>query len=81
VPNKCTKCGRVYEEGSNVILEGCECGNRLFLYFRKVSDEEAEELKVTQSIKEVKDKRYRKSYRKKRWASRYLERQGRGWSI
>ncbi len=57
MPNKCTGCGKVYEEGSNVILEGCECGNRLFLYFRKVSDEEAEELKVTQSIKEVKDKK------------------------
>jgi predicted nucleic acid-binding Zn-ribbon protein len=44
MPNKCTKCGKVYEEGSDVIFKGCECGNRLFFYFRKVSDDEAREL-------------------------------------
>ncbi len=44
MPNKCTKCGKVYEEGSDVIFTGCECGNRLFFYFRKVTDKEAEEL-------------------------------------
>ncbi|RMF90183.1 MAG: hypothetical protein D6733_04525 [Methanobacteriota archaeon] len=42
MPHKCTKCGRVYEEGSDAILTGCECGNRLFFYFRKVTDEEAQ---------------------------------------
>lgn len=44
MPNKCTKCGRVYEEGSEVIFKGCECGNRLFFYFRKVSEEEVTKL-------------------------------------
>ncbi len=44
MPNKCTRCGKVYEEGSDVILKGCECGNRLFLYFRKLSDREADRL-------------------------------------
>ncbi len=44
MPNKCTKCGRVYEEGSEAILKGCECGNRLFFYFRKISDDEAKDL-------------------------------------
>jgi len=44
MPNKCTRCGKVYEDGSDVILTGCDCGNRLFFYFRKLSDEEAERL-------------------------------------
>jgi predicted nucleic acid-binding Zn-ribbon protein len=34
MPHKCTKCGRVYEDGSDVILKGCECGNRLFYYLK-----------------------------------------------
>ncbi|MFQ5800567.1 MAG: Zn-ribbon domain-containing protein [Candidatus Hydrothermarchaeales archaeon] len=54
MPNKCTRCGRVYEEGSDVILTGCECGNRLFFYFRKVSDEEAEGL-VKEGTKEIQE--------------------------
>ncbi len=46
-------CGTVYEEGSDAILDGCECGNRLFFYFRKISDEEASKLKSEQKLKEV----------------------------
>jgi len=49
----------VYEEGSDVILKGCECGNRLFLYFRKLSDREADELekrtKPSASLKGIVD--------------------------
>ncbi|MFV2041330.1 MAG: Zn-ribbon containing protein, partial [Candidatus Hydrothermarchaeales archaeon] len=44
MPNKCTKCGKVYQEGSDAILTGCECGNRMFFYFRRVTDEEVGEL-------------------------------------
>ena len=46
-------CGTVYEEGSDAILDGCECGNRLFFYFRKISDKEASKLKSEQNLKEV----------------------------
>ncbi len=54
MPNKCTKCGKVYKEGSDAILTGCECGNRMFFYFRRISDEEAVELteKGTKEISE-----------------------------
>lgn len=45
MPSKCTKCGRIYEEDSDIIFKGCECGNKLFFYYRKISDEEAEKLK------------------------------------
>jgi predicted nucleic acid-binding Zn-ribbon protein len=55
MPNKCTKCGKVYQEGSDAIFKGCEvCGNRLFFYFRKVSDEEAAELTKT-GTKEIQE--------------------------
>jgi len=35
----------VYQDNEERILRGCECGNRLFLYFRKLSSEEAAQLK------------------------------------
>ncbi len=44
MPHKCTNCGRTYEDGSEQLLKGCECGHSLFLYFRKISKEEAEKL-------------------------------------
>ncbi|MFQ6137320.1 MAG: Zn-ribbon domain-containing protein [Candidatus Hydrothermarchaeales archaeon] len=53
MPHKCTRCGKVYEEGSDAIIDGCECGNRLFFYFRKISDEEASQLKAEDKAKEI----------------------------
>ncbi len=44
MPHKCTNCGKTYEDGSEELLKGCECGKRLFLYFRKITEEEAEKL-------------------------------------
>ncbi len=32
--HKCVKCGQVYEKGSNEILNGCVCGNRLFFFVK-----------------------------------------------
>ncbi len=46
-------CGTVYEEGSDAILDGCECGNRFFFYFRKISDKEASKLKSEHNLQEV----------------------------
>ena len=33
-------------------MKGCECGNRFFFYFRKISDKEASELKSKNAVKE-----------------------------
>ncbi|MFQ5816002.1 MAG: Zn-ribbon domain-containing protein [Candidatus Hydrothermarchaeaceae archaeon] len=44
MPHKCTKCGKTYEDGSEELLKGCGCGNRLFLYLRKITEEEVEKL-------------------------------------
>lgn len=53
MPNRCTKCGRVYE-GPEAVVKGCECGNRLFIYIRRISDAEAERLKASKEAREVK---------------------------
>jgi predicted nucleic acid-binding Zn-ribbon protein len=34
----------MYQDGSEELLKGCECGNRLFLYIRKITREEAEDI-------------------------------------
>lgn len=44
MPHKCTKCGKIYEDGSDQVLRGCQCGNRLFLFIRKITAKEADEL-------------------------------------
>lgn len=32
MPHKCTNCGNVFEDGSDDILSGCDCGSRKFEY-------------------------------------------------
>ncbi len=54
MPHKCTKCGKIYQENDERILRGCECGNRMFLYFRKLTHEEAEKIERDSNAKKVK---------------------------
>ncbi len=35
MPHRCTRCGKVYEDGDMRILNGCECGNNRFEYVPK----------------------------------------------
>ncbi|GCC10681.1 hypothetical protein IPdc08_00714 [archaeon] len=55
MPHKCTKCGKVYQENDEKILRGCECGNRMFFYFRKLTHEEAEKIERDSNAKKVKN--------------------------
>jgi len=57
MPHKCTKCGKIYKEGDERVLKGCECGNSMFLYFRKLTHKEADEIKKNRKAKEVKSER------------------------
>ncbi len=60
MPHKCTKCGRIYEEGAEEIIKvGCKCGNRFFFYFRRVEEKGEKELvkKAFESKKVVEVKR------------------------
>ncbi|NOZ77284.1 MAG: hypothetical protein GXO65_06410 [Euryarchaeota archaeon] len=66
MPHRCTKCGRVYPKGARELLEGCECGNRLFMFFRKITDEEAEALKGKDTREIIDQKLVEKLQRKPR---------------
>ncbi|MBU1975096.1 MAG: Zn-ribbon domain-containing protein [Nanoarchaeota archaeon] len=35
MPHQCVRCGKLYQEGSKEILQGCECGGKLFFFIRK----------------------------------------------
>jgi hypothetical protein len=35
MPHQCVRCHKIYEDGSEEILKGCECGGKLFFYIKK----------------------------------------------
>ena len=52
MPHRCMNCGRTYEDDSDRIVDGCECGSSLFMYENEpeMSEDELEEERA-----EVKD--------------------------
>ncbi|MFB6191677.1 MAG: Zn-ribbon domain-containing protein [Candidatus Nanohaloarchaea archaeon] len=56
MPHRCMNCGKMYDDGSDELIDGCECGSSLFMYeqeagAREMSEEEREE--VTEEIQEM----------------------------
>lgn len=48
MPHRCMNCGRTYEDDSDELIDGCECGSSLFMYEQpesQVSEEERDEVK------------------------------------
>lgn len=44
MPYKCVHCGKMYDDGSQAVLSGCdECGRKFFFYIRK---EDIEKIKI-----------------------------------
>jgi len=43
MPHRCVRCGTMYQDGSEQILQGCSCGAKLFFFVKK-KDTEAEEI-------------------------------------
>ena len=35
MPHQCTKCGKVYPDAAEELLNGCNCGSRFFYYIRQ----------------------------------------------
>ncbi len=52
MPHKCTKCGKVYDDGDMRILNGCECGNNKFIYIpkQKKEKEEGERIEIVRIV-------------------------------
>lgn len=45
MPHQCVHCGKFYEDASQELLRGCECGSRFFFFFKKpLEQQEAIEL-------------------------------------
>lgn len=54
MPSKCTKCGKVHEDDSRYLLDGCDqCGSRFFFFIREGSTEEFETEMENLTPKEV----------------------------
>lgn len=49
MPHRCVRCGTIYDDASPVVLKGCSCGGRLFLFLRKEHlKKNAPEIKLTE---------------------------------
>jgi len=44
MPHRCVRCGKMYDDGAEEILQGCSCGARLFFFVKKKDLEESKEI-------------------------------------
>jgi len=43
MPNKCTRCGKIFQDDSSRLIEGCDgCGSKFFFYIRQEAIDNAE---------------------------------------
>ena len=53
MPHQCVRCDTMYDDGSQEILKGCNCGARLFFYIKKeLLQSSKEELVVNLTIEQ-----------------------------
>ncbi|MBS3133185.1 hypothetical protein J4470_03600 [Candidatus Woesearchaeota archaeon] len=52
MPHQCVRCNTFYEDGSEEILGGCNCGGKLFFYIKKAKLEKAKNVVVNLSEQE-----------------------------
>lgn len=55
MPHQCVRCGKLYEEGSKEILQGCSCGAKLFFFIKKskIKSEEAPFILTSNEKKQI----------------------------
>ncbi len=54
MPHQCVRCNKIYPDGSQELLKGCECGGRFFFYIRKKALKETQKLIKSLSPEEKK---------------------------
>ena len=52
MPHQCVRCGKFYDDGSDRILKGCDCGAKLFFFVKKEAIKKAEEATAVLSEEE-----------------------------
>lgn len=53
MPHRCMNCGETYDNGSEELIDGCECGSSLFVYEEDADITEEEKAQVTEDIQEM----------------------------
>lgn len=55
MPHRCMNCGEMYEDDSDKLIDGCECGSSLFMYESEDSDGgiDEEDEKVVEEVEEM----------------------------
>ncbi len=48
MPHQCVRCSTMYDDGASEILNGCNCGGKLFFFIKKEKLEESK--KITENI-------------------------------
>lgn len=44
MPHQCVRCGKLYDDGSNELLKGCECGGKFFFFVKQNDLDQAKEI-------------------------------------
>ncbi|MAG15531.1 hypothetical protein CMO88_00560 [Candidatus Woesearchaeota archaeon] len=52
MPHQCVKCNTFYEDASEEILKGCNCGGKLFFYIKKEKIQKAKNVVINLSEQE-----------------------------
>jgi len=53
MPHQCLKCEKIYDNSSNVIIQGCpNCNSKLFLFIKKIPEIQ-EEIELTKEQKDI----------------------------
>ena len=54
MPHQCVRCGKLYDDGSNIILKGCECKGKLFFFVKQEKLRQIQEAQEQLTKKEKK---------------------------
>ncbi len=65
MPHICMNCGKRYEDDSEELLKGCECGSTLFLFEKETEGVEEDEPKETKGKNSKETKKSKKASNKK----------------
>ena len=49
MPHQCVRCNKLYADGSEAILKGCDCGGKFFFFIKQKYIEEAKEITLNLS--------------------------------
>ncbi|PSG99359.1 MAG: hypothetical protein BRC29_04510 [Nanohaloarchaea archaeon SW_7_43_1] len=55
MPHRCMNCGNTYEDDSEELIDGCECGSSLFIYENEPEEQELSEDEKTEVRSDIEE--------------------------